>query len=269
MEKSTINKLRDVQLSIFDFFINFCNKNNLQYYIIGGTLLGSIRHGGYIPWDDDIDIGMPREDYDNFIFLFLKERNELYYLQNKVTDYRVHIPFSKLRRNHTTILEEETKNLTSHKGIFIDVFPLDKLPFNDTTRQKFKYFLFRLFQSIHLYKNKYRSFKNPIVKIISFLLSFLPYQLLNFFTIKLMTSYGTSSTDYVVNYSSLFIYKKQKLSLSQVYGSGKLVKFEHLYVNAPTNYDFYLKTHYGDYLKMPPIEKRISHHKILSISFDE
>ena len=134
IEPKTLKKLHIVEVEILDEIDRVCKKNNIEYFLIGGTLLGAIRHKGFIPWDDDLDVGMTRENYEKFINIAPNELDSKYYLDNFKTNTNCHLPFSKIRKNNTTMDEEATKNFNNHKGIFVDIFPFDKL------KDKFSFF---------------------------------------------------------------------------------------------------------------------------------
>ena len=128
---SSYEELRDVQLVELEILIKFaeiCEKNNLRYFLDGGTLLGAIRHKGFIPWDDDIDLGMPREDYEKFMEVGQRELGNDYFVQHRATDRNCPFDFMKIRKQNTVFLEWNKRNIEMHHGIFIDVFPYDKLP---------------------------------------------------------------------------------------------------------------------------------------------
>ena len=125
------NKLRQLQLcelEILDEFVRICEKYDLQYYLVGGTLLGAVRHQGFIPWDDDIDVAMPREDYDKFAVIAEKELSPKYFYQCPATDPYYFLTYAKIRKNGTEVYEERFKYSKFHKGVFIDIFPLDFCP---------------------------------------------------------------------------------------------------------------------------------------------
>ena len=125
------NKLRQLQLcelEILDEFVRVCEKHGLPYYLVGGTLLGAVRHQGFIPWDDDIDVAMPREGYDRFAEIAQQELGPQYFYQSPDTDPHYFLTYNKIRKNGTKVYEERFKNARIHKGVFIDIFPLDFCP---------------------------------------------------------------------------------------------------------------------------------------------
>lgn len=123
-----LRKLQLVELEILNEFVRICEAHSLQYYLVGGTLLGAVRHKGFIPWDDDIDVAMPREDYDSFAQIAPQELNSQYFYQSSETDPYYFLTYAKIRKNGTEVYEERFKNAKFHKGIFIDIFPLDFCP---------------------------------------------------------------------------------------------------------------------------------------------
>lgn len=126
-----MNKLRQLQLcelEILNEFVRICEKYGLRYYLVGGTLLGAVRHQGFIPWDDDIDVAMLRTDYERFADICRYELGEKYFYQNVKTDPYYFLTYAKLRKNNTEFYEERFCNAKFHKGIFIDIIPLDVCP---------------------------------------------------------------------------------------------------------------------------------------------
>ena len=123
-DKKTLEKLHKVEIEILDEFVRICNKYNLEYYLIGGTMLGAVRHQGFIPWDDDIDVGIMRKDYDLFIKYAREELGDKYYLDCYETNKEYYLPFAKIRKNNTIFNEQVSAHLNNHKGIYIDIIPV-------------------------------------------------------------------------------------------------------------------------------------------------
>jgi len=126
----TLNELQDVLYDILKEFATFCDKNNLRYYLFGGTLLGAVRHNDFIPWDDDIDVSMPRPDYERFIELTRISPWEHY----EVRQYTQ--PFIKMVDNRTVMKERLMREKYNTQCVFIDIFPIDGLPESASERQK-------------------------------------------------------------------------------------------------------------------------------------
>ena len=129
---SNLRKVQNAELDILKEFIEICRKINVRYYVIDGTLLGAVRHQGFIPWDDDIDIGMFREDYEKFVALAPQVLPECLFLQTYRTDEEYYRNSGKIRNSNTTMIETVVKDLRMNHGVFIDIFPLDNYPTNMT-----------------------------------------------------------------------------------------------------------------------------------------
>ena len=115
-DKETLDKLHQVELEILDDFVSVCEKNKLRYFLTGGSMLGAVRHSGFIPWDDDIDIGMPREDYDKFIKLGSEALGDKYTLECFELNDNYHLPFAKIVKNNTIF--DEGLEKTNYKNIY-------------------------------------------------------------------------------------------------------------------------------------------------------
>lgn len=133
MKELSIDDIREIELQILNYIDEVCKDNKLRYYLLGGTLLGAIRHGGFIPWDDDIDIIMPRNDYDTLLSI-INETNNKY----KVLAYKYkkeyYYPFAKIVDSSTMVVESNTI-ATNNMGVWVDIFPIDNLP-NDKKHRK-------------------------------------------------------------------------------------------------------------------------------------
>ena len=125
MEKTLLDKLHAEQVKILDVIHKICLENELNYFFIGGTLLGAVRHKGFIPWDDDLDIAMPREDYNKFIKIVSKMQSDKYIIDYSKNNKRYWLPFIKIRNKNTIYEEEAQKDYLGNKGIWVDIFPLD------------------------------------------------------------------------------------------------------------------------------------------------
>ena len=120
-----MNDLQKALLEIFKAFVAVCEKHHLRYYLIGGTCLGAVRHKGFIPWDDDIDVGLPREDYEKFIQLQDEFKDTPYFIQTWKSDPKYIYGYAKLRNSNTTYIENFYKHFQFNQGLWIDIFPID------------------------------------------------------------------------------------------------------------------------------------------------
>lgn len=136
------DKLRTLQLTqleMLKIFDGFCREYGLHYSLYAGTLLGAVRHRGFIPWDDDLDVCMARNEYDRFVALWQETPYSGYILQNKETTPAFSQSFTKLRKDHTTFLQNKEEAGAYHTGIFIDIFPIDRVPSSKLSRWMFKW----------------------------------------------------------------------------------------------------------------------------------
>lgn len=259
--------LREAQLIMADILKDvheLCERHGLKYFLDAGTLIGAVRHKGFIPWDDDIDIGMLREDFNKFLEIAKKELPEHLFLQTFETDeyYDVYPVPCKVRYNSTMFLEEGAKeNYKMHNGIYIDVFPYDSLPKNNFTykiQRTLSYNILKSFKRLRdkpeklSFKNKLTfSFYKLVVKI------FPNKRRLKFF--NFLIKWNNKDSEYmgygVDTYWSEYVYKK-----SDYFDLVKL-EFEGQYFYAPRNYHAILTQLYGDYMKMPKEEDRVWHAK--------
>lgn len=139
MTESTLRRLQLTQLEILRVFDRICVEHGLKYSLYAGSLLGAVRHGGFIPWDDDLDVCMSRADYDRFIALWDSVKPEGYLLQNKENTPAFTQSFTKIRKDHTTFLQYESEKGKYHTGIFLDIFPVDRIPNGRFDRLLFKW----------------------------------------------------------------------------------------------------------------------------------
>ena len=261
MSNNYNKNLQYAELDILKQFINVCNKENLQYYVVGGTLLGAVRHKGFIPWDDDIDVSMPRKDFDRFLNVAQKHLPEPYFLQTYITDKNVRFNYAKIRNSQTTFIEQSVKKLDINHGVFIDIFPLDYYPVS-----KIKSFLvYSYIKSLMLIirtKDCYvidemPFLKKTIKKFISVILKII-FPNSNILLNKINTLLkSVKNSHLIINYCG--IWRKREVAPIQWFKEGTDLQFETITVKAPKEYDKYLTRIYGDYMKLPPKEKQISH----------
>lgn len=271
-------------LKILAEFHEICVENNLKYILDYGTLLGAIRHEGFIPWDDDVDVSMPREDYEKFILIIedkIKNNQTNLFLQIKKTDSEYFLPLTKLRLENNNLREMALTQYEIVHGPWIDVFVFDNMPLEEkelqnileeyNRKRKFidlitptmydknlpnQYWLktFIKKQVIKLGKNKNRLFFNWIDK---------KYQSLENLILKAINM-GDYSSSKMITY--VFPIKtEQDLKTHTIYresfNNRRLTKFEDFEFYIPSNYDLILKERYGNYHELPPIEERINKHQ--------
>lgn len=245
-----MKELWAVQLDLLCEFDRVCKKHNLRYILDFGTLLGAVRHHGFIPWDDDLDVSMLREDYDKLMEIGPKEFSYPYFLQDHYTDKGYDISVAKLRRSDTTFIEiENIKHKSQYnQGIFIDIFVWDNIPTNDRN------FVSAINQKtydafLHKFVLMHRPSINDGIKLPLTTLRFLYYKLLYGSSEKeyrrlcaMSTQY--SKSDYVAN----LMYLKSECRLRKWHEDLTEIAFEGMMFPVPADYDELLTDCYGDYM---------------------
>ena len=250
-------------IDIMKVFHDFCERKSLRYYAIDGTALGAARHHGFIPWDDDLDVGMPRPDYERFISIFDKENtNKRYILETPDSaDTLFAYSYSKLYDTQTTLIEYTRHPLK--RGLYIDVFPLDgagsseedALPlFKTIKRLSFlrNMRVIKISKERKLSKNLTLAFFQAIPD--AFLHEKRIAQKIN--TLSQTIQYDSSV--FVTNYASAW--GERELVQKKIFGNPVLSQFENIVIYCPEDVDAYLMHVYGDWRTPPPKEKQITHH---------
>ena len=257
-------EIKNIQLEILVQFRDYCEANNLQYFLYAGTLLGAIRHQGFIPWDDDIDVVMPRPDYEKFFQLSMKKPIGKY-LQTNHYSIRKHYnaPFIKLvdtrTDGHEMFLD---KNITS--GVWIDVFPLDGAPSDPIEQKRYIKLMQKKRRVLELSSRPLIFCSNPL-RFMKRLLVYICYHPLNYHRLAKNLD-RLASTTYLYNKSQFvgvmcFCEGKNEIVPRAIFEKVKKVSFEGLLFNSPLDSDLYLKNLYGDYMVPPPPEERIYRHQ--------
>lgn len=268
IDLTVLRKLQLVQQEILDEIVKICDKNDLKYYLVGGTLLGAVRHKGFIPWDDDLDIAMPREDYDKFIKISKTEMDRKYYLHSVETDDKYWLIFAKVRKNNTILNEHNIAHLDVKKGIYVDIFPFDNATNPNSFFQKFKTKLIKNIYKIIICKVGVLVKKASISKLIAVLFKFVSIKRLSVLANKLMRNQNKKETNFYINYGSNYNTVKQTIP-KEKYEPAVRLEFEGKYYRAPRDYDYVLRQIYNDYMILPPIEKQTFRHKPDFIDFGD
>ena len=268
MPDDMLQRLKQKEIEVLKAVHSICQKYNLNYFLVGGTLIGAVRHQGFIPWDDDIDIAMMRKDYDHFQEIAQKELGDKYFLQTWQTD-RWHGPFMKIRVNGTLFQDADTPaNAKYHKGVFIDIFPLDNVLKPDGMEFKVRAKIVRLLNLL-LYRKCGAGLhvKSRVKYRMGVALSRLfPKSFMIRLRHKLMTRDNTIDTAYVTSFGSGYHAQKQ-LFRRDVYLPATELEFEKEKFSVPGRYDLVLRQIFGDYMKLPPEEERIPKHGLQKYDF--
>ncbi len=258
-----LKHLQSLELMILKDFIKICEENNLTYYMYAGSLLGSVRHNGFIPWDDDLDVVMFRDDFERFKKIFMESNNEKYELLCNETERDYFHLLAKLMLKNTKFEEHWVSQVDFHIGINMDIFVLDDLADGGFKRnyQLKKSFLYN--KLLIMSKIRLDDLSLPakivthagyhILNLFGITPSFLNKRCLNF-----LKKYKNPNSECVFDISATAeeypqIFKKDDFK------SIKRIEFEDIYVNIPGGYDNILKSLYGYYMQLPPEEDRYNH----------
>ena len=252
-----LGQLKKVQIEILKEFLEVCGKLKLRYYLLGGTLLGAVRHQGFIPWDDDIDVGMPRQDYE----IFLKEGQKLLpehlFIQSIQTEPEYLMCFGKIRNSNTTFVESSISKRKINHGVYIDIFPLDYCPGNPKERT-------RVNQKKRMYDRRILIaflpfYKQPLLSALKSVALFCRFPSVKRVLLKREQLYKSiPESDLIANYGGAW--GEKEIVPKDWYGEGTELTFEGIPVMAPKEYDKWLTQVYGNYMQLPPEEKRVGHH---------
>lgn len=254
-----MNELQRIEFDLLRQFAAVCEKLNLRYYLVCGSALGAVKYSGFIPWDDDVDVAMPRQDYERFLREAPGYLPEGLFLQNYRTDPAFPQIFTKLRSNGTTYIEKTSAHLPIHHGIYIDIFPLDGYP----PGKRDQYWLeFRKRIFLHMLTTAYT--EPPLLR------QKIEYRIkralgLHKCTAQIAAAYEKMVSQWPCDGSEVWCNHgnwqgRRDYSHREIFGEGTATCFEGLTVNVPVQADVYLRRKYGDYTQDPPKEEQLGHH---------
>lgn len=260
MKELTLQELKDIEFDILKMFDAFCKENNIKYYLSHGTLLGAIRYKKFIPWDDDIDLLIPRNDYNRMISLFKDSEKYHLFAYEKNKDYL--FPYAKLCDMNT--YKDEFGYVNGVKlGVDIDLFPLDAWDDNlEKAKDEVKYIKKKMFR-LHLTKLKKSDSTNLIKRFVKWgLMIFCKIRGSKYYIEKIMNAScksGKKGTSYL-GCKAWCVYGEKGIIPAETFADTVEVEFEGQMFPAPIGWDTYLTCLYGDYLPEPPKEKQKTHH---------
>lgn len=255
---------RKIQLDLLTQIDEICVSQGFRYSLAFGTLIGAIRHGGFIPWDDDIDIAMPRPDYDKFVE-YCQSNNTPFFLACTKTDERYGYMFAKACAFGTQVIQHRADRFGCPLGVFVDIFPIDGL--GENKKQAEKNFMKREFSRELLvasnwakfFRNENRSFVGNAVRLAFYIASrsVKPRRRIE----RIEKFYRKIDFD-KSEYAGVICgaYRKREIMPREIFSEYIKVQFEGKSFNAFARYDEYLRALYGDYMTPPPVEKQVTHH---------
>lgn len=260
---NSLKEIQDIELDILTFVADFCENHGLRYYLIGGSLLGAVRHHGFIPWDDDVDICMPRPDYDALCDLFDEQANDHYRLLKVENDNNYFVPYIKIIDSRTYLIETDTPYRMDEMGVFIDIFPLDGTCPDLQQANKLRAFVDNWSRRISKATPEFEGLRFPAkIKKALMVAVFRPFgraNLLNLLS-DLMRRYPYDQSSYVV--STFGIRNEKEIMARDIFSDSVFLVFENTQFRAPIGYDAYLERMYENYMELPPLKERSQPHTI-------
>ena len=261
LTEELLDRIKRCELRLLEGFISVCSDLKLTYYVAYGTALGAVRHKGFIPWDDDVDVMMPRQDYK----IFLERGQTLlskfggYFLQTIDTDPQYYQFYAKVRDSNTTFIEKVVSDRKMNHGVFMDIFPIDYFPANALRKKYVLWLNYPRHLRTELFERKAQS-NHPLLKdILQRMLSMAYPKVDNMIHAHDVFLEKIPESDTMIDYSGCGLQGSYTFPFACL-GDGCIGKFEHLEVMLPHDYDCYLRYMYGDYMKLPPKEQQIPHH---------
>ena len=272
MGQDTLDKLHIILLELIDEFVRICEENKLTYFLYAGTLLGAVRHKGFIPWDDDVDIAMPREDYEKFLDIFQNDiRGAKYYVLSDrcpIDSFWHYIPFAKFCKKNTVFAEKNAPSGDYPPGIFIDIFPYDNcVPFLASLQARLIWLFSKMYRikTLYDYSRKKKGFVLFFARVFR---CFYPMQLARMLYKKSCTLFNRLNTKKVCFFYNHHQRWKEIQKRDVIFPLSK-IPFEGRYYCVPGNYDSFLRVYYDDYMEVPPPGERVTHEPKYIIFGDE
>lgn len=258
-EEFELSRLQEIERDILREFDALCRRKGWRYFLLGGSALGAVRHGGMIPWDDDIDVGMPRPDYVRFLEEAQGELPAHLFVQDWHSEPDCLVSFAKVRDGRSLFREKISSSLSIHHGVFIDVFPLDGAP---ASLSRVKWTLRRMKGLKFGIINQKTDYFRRKSRAASWYLSLrgklaggdAAYEAID----RLAVRYPYGTAPRIANWHGAWAEKEAVPAA--MFGEGVRLPFDGLECPVPSDYDGYLTCLYGDYRRLPPPEKRVSHH---------
>lgn len=268
MDDKTLKKLQSVETEILVAFDKFCTEHDIKYSLYAGTALGAVRHGGFIPWDDDIDVCMSRDNYEKFLKVYRENEIEGYTLQGTDSPNYEYINFSKIRKNGTKYGGKLDMGLYENNGIYMDIFPIDKVPSDKKLMKKVLFYT----KIRMVYTRGYAFTKgSAFLRLVSKMMLLLPRKT----QLKIRNKYEKKILKYKdlkENFICMSLSCPEGLNIfypQNMLDEYTTIKFGDREFSISTNWDGMLKANFGDYMKLPPEEDRICKHNAEILDFGD
>ncbi len=263
-------KIWAVELDLFEKLLEVCDKHKIKVFAFGGTLLGAVRHGGFIPWDDDMDVCLLPEEFGKLTEVAEKEFRQPYFFQTARTDRRFHIGYARLRNSDTTGFIPYNDSVDYNNGIFIDIFVLNGYN-NNKIELYLQLFQLRLIEKlIHSYYVDLKT-KRGLKKAIMGVTKWIEHKMISYDQLiskysKIQSLYDKKSDRVTILTSSNWFMERYWCNRTDL-DEMVLLPFESLQIPAPKNFDSVLRNAYGNYMQLPPVSERGKWHENI-IHFD-
>lgn len=253
-----LEESKKIELEILSYFARFCEEHGLRYFLAYGTLIGAVRHKGFIPWDDDVDVQMPREDYNRLIEIF-NDQKQIEHLtlvspEDKISRHSI----VKIIDTRTVKIEKSVDYKYGNLGIDIDVFPLDGQPSDQDIYEKWyeklnKVYWLYLINILDPAVSIKKRVAVPLIRV------FFNKKRMKKKADRLHAAYPYEASQYVGTIACAFNSRKNRAD-KKYYDNFVMLEFEGQFFRAPEGYEEILSTIYGDYMKLPPEEEQVTHH---------
>jgi lipopolysaccharide cholinephosphotransferase len=245
-----IKKLQNCILNIAQYIDEFCLKNNIDYCLMGGSALGAVRHNGFIPWDDDLDIFMTPDNYEKFRVLFAEKGDKNHYYLQELGAAKGMVITAKVRLNQSTYIEEITKDWDIHHGVFVDIFILHSCP--DNTIKRYWQYFWAKYLILKGLANKEYGRRSGVVNLVVKMFKVLPKRFLLSYGLKQVYRFRNEKTEYLCNFLGKALMKNGRYK-SSYFETTKRHQFETIELNVAGKVEEFLKDRFGNYMEIPDI----------------